>query len=124
MSSRGQLFKAAKSCEGIANKSRSLLHWIGSPGRNYFLRHEPFANQDPVSATYFSFSAIVRCRSRLGKVFPAHLLKFWIVASRGVSLEQRNRILVRFDLDLVVALVEVLTVLRLQVIEHFLMFGV
>jgi hypothetical protein len=33
--------------------------------------HSPI---NPVSATYFSFPAIVRCRSRLGKVFPAHLL--------------------------------------------------
>ena len=41
-----------------------------------------------------------------------------------VSLEQRDRVPVPLELGLIVALVEVLAVLGLQIIQHFLMLGI
>src|SRR4029453_10602949 len=51
-------------------------------------------------------------------------LELRIVPALGIGFEHRDRILVALDLGLVVALVEVLPVLRLQVIEQLLMFRI
>ena len=61
---------------------------------------------------------------QMGKRLPRPILQLGIVAGPGICLEQRDRIPVRLDLNLIVALVEVLTVLCLQVIQQFLMLGI
>jgi hypothetical protein len=50
---------------------------------------------------------------QIGQCFRRPLLEFRIGTTVGVSREQRNRILMPFDLHLVIALVEVLAALRL-----------
>jgi len=50
--------------------------------------------------------------------------QFGIVAVFGIGIEQRDRVLVRLDLGLVVTCVEVLAVLGLQLIQHLLVLAV
>ena len=60
----------------------------------------------------------------MGKRLPRPILELGIVAGLGICLEQCDRIPVRLYLNLILALVEVLAVLCLQVIQHFLMLGI
>jgi len=50
----------------------------------------------------------------MGERLSGPALELGIVAALGVSLEQRDRVPVRLELDLIVALVEVLAVLGLK----------
>ena len=61
---------------------------------------------------------------QMGKRLTRPILQLGIVAGLGICLEQRDRIPVCLHLNLIVALVEVLAVLCLQVIQHFLMLGI
>ena len=64
---------------------------------------------------------MVRCSLRCGSVVVAHFFKIGVVPALGIGFEQRHRLLMSLQLDLIVALIEIFSGLAFQVIEHFLM---
>jgi hypothetical protein len=80
------------------------------------LRADPQARAAGDERTLFELFRHAEVFFQMGKRLPRPLLQLGIVAGLGICLEQRDRIPVRLHLNLIVAVVEVLAVLCLQII--------